>query len=180
MKKLILLSLIFLSTLVHADLRRGDGADVPVGTVITFAGANCPTGFLKTDGSSYLKVTYPKLFTAIGVAHGTSGSSFFNVPDYRGMFLRGVSNGSTNDPDKLTRTVMNIGGNTGDNVGSIQADGVIAHTHNYTSNATGTLGTNGSGPATLYVANTNAGVTTAQGGSETRPKNAYVNFCIKY
>jgi|GEM_PF-6691644 len=73
----------------------------PAGSVLTFAGATCPTGYVPADGSSYARASLPDLFAAISTLHGdgssgTSGSSgcpsstgCFNVPDYRGRFLRG-------------------------------------------------------------------------------------------
>ena len=73
----------------------------PAGAVLTFAGANCPVGYVPADGSSYARTSLPDLFAAISTVHGdgstgasgTSGcpatSGCFNVPDYRGRFLRG-------------------------------------------------------------------------------------------
>lgn len=81
MKKLILLTLILFSTLVHAELRRGEGADVLVGSIIPFTGPTCPAGTLRADGSAVSRVTYSKLFDAIGTTNGAgNGSTTFNLP----------------------------------------------------------------------------------------------------
>lgn len=151
-----------------------------VGEVIAFAGSAIPENFLLCDGRAVSRATYAALFNVIGTSHGSGdGSTTFNIPDYRGRFLRGVDGTAGNDPDKASRTAMNTGGNTGNNVGSVQADQFASHTHNYTTNATISQGSPGSANQ-LYLPNTDAGATTANGGNETRPKNAYVNYIIRF
>lgn len=66
-------------------------ADVlPAGMVIAWSGTSAPTGWLLCDGSAVSRTTYSALFAIIGVTHGQGdGSTTFNLPDYRGQFLRG-------------------------------------------------------------------------------------------
>lgn len=66
-------------------------ADVlPAGMVIAWAGTSAPTGWLLCDGSAVSRTTYANLFALMGVTHGQGdGSTTFNLPDYRGQFLRG-------------------------------------------------------------------------------------------
>ena len=47
-----------------------------------------PSGWLACDGSSVSTTTYANLFGIIGYAYGGSGANF-NIPDFRGCFLRG-------------------------------------------------------------------------------------------
>jgi microcystin-dependent protein len=106
---------------------------VPVGTVVAYAGDknNVPEGWILCDGRSVLQSDYPQLYAAIGSAWGTSGSSF-NVPDLRGMFLRGVNDGASgaySDPNASGRSASKSGGNTGDKVGAVQTDAFRQHTH---------------------------------------------------
>jgi len=105
---------------------------VPVGSVIIFVGpkANIPSGWLACDGAAVSSTTYPKLFSAIGTSWGANGGDF-NVPDMRGYFIRGVSGttGTTRDPEANTRTAIQPGGITGNDVGSYQGDGFENHTH---------------------------------------------------
>jgi microcystin-dependent protein len=69
---------------------------VPAGTVIAFAGATPPSGWLLCDGSAISRSTYSALFEAISTAHGSGdGSTTFTLPDYRGTFLRGRVNVTT-------------------------------------------------------------------------------------
>ena len=94
---------------------------VPPGTVVAFAGSTPPPGWLLCNGSAVTRTQYSTLFAAIGTAHGIgNGSTTFNLPDYRGRFLRGKDGGVGRDPDRATRTAANPGGNVGDAVGSIQ------------------------------------------------------------
>lgn len=161
---------------------------VPPGVVVAFAGTSAPAGWLLCDGSAVSRATYSTLYSVIGNAHGYGDNvSTFNVPDYRAQFLRGVdgsavvSAGSTTlrDPDAATRTAMNPGGNTGNNVGSVQGDDFKSHTHGSTFAVTHWGSTH-----YLPVGAPNdvnyEGTIDPTGGSETRPKNAYVNYIIKY
>lgn len=112
---------------------------VPVGTILPFAGTTAPSGFLVCDGQAVNRTgTYADLYTAIGTNWGSgNNSTTFNVPDLRGMFLRGYSGSSNDDPNKSTRTSRN-GGQSGNNVGSYQASDNKSHNH------TGSTGSAGS------------------------------------
>jgi microcystin-dependent protein len=173
-----------------ADSVNNTASIIPYGMVVAFAGTTAPSGWLICDGSAVSRTTYASLFAAIGTVHGSGdGSTTFNLPDYRGRFLRGVDETAGNDPDKTSRTAMNSGGNTGDNVGSVQNDAYASHNHRkgtesiiqefyYVPNPT---------PTNFYVAANGPGTTTdnssptgSSGGNETRPVNAYVNWIIKY
>ena len=176
---------------------------VPIGTVVAFAGATVPEGWLLCGGSPVSIAAYPELSAAIGVVHGNgtqnadgSASGFtgthFNLPDYRGRFLRGVDGVAGNDPDKLSRTASKTGGNTGDAVGSVQADAFQGHWHqdyvvafNTGSGGGAVAQVNGANNTLLASANTIRNPTTdgtngtPRTTSETRPKNANVNYIIR-
>lgn len=159
---------------------------IPSGTIIAFGGEEIPAGWLLCDGSAYSSTNYPDLFQSISTNYGTGESQGnFNVPDLRGMFLRGVNGTSANDPDVESRVSMN-GGKAGNNLGSYQADDFASHTHfqSYTTyqqnpiNSWNTpfsiLNTDGSGQKVSSQPSTSS-----SGGNESRPKNVYVNFIIK-
>lgn len=64
---------------------------VPTGMVAPYAGTSSPAGWLLCDGSAVSRATYSALFAIIGEAHGEGdNSTTFNLPDYRGAFLRGA------------------------------------------------------------------------------------------
>jgi microcystin-dependent protein len=101
---------------------------VPVGTVVAFSGTQAPEGWLLCDGSAKSREQFARLFDVIGYTHGGSGGSF-NVPDYRGRFLRGVDGGTGRDPDASARTAMSAGGASGNQVGSVQSSAFEKHRH---------------------------------------------------
>ena len=102
--------------------------EVSIGTVMPYAGnarANADTlkmqGWLICDGAAVSRTIYKLLFEAISTIHGQGdGATTFNLPDYRGRFLRGVSEGSGRDPDAESRVAANTGGLAKNNVGSVQ------------------------------------------------------------
>jgi len=187
---------------------------LPSGSILTFAGPTCPTGYIVANGAAVSRtVTYADLFAAIGTAHGSGdGSTTFNLPDYRGRFLRGIDAGEGRDPDVITRTAMNPGGNLSDNVGSVQGYATArpiassfstgaggSHTHTGRMIITGgspsvtvggsasTAGPTGYASAALGIplldiqttGSSHSHSITAGGDAETRPMNAYVNYCVK-
>lgn len=159
----------------------------PVGSVMAYAGPTIPEGWLLCDGKAVSRITYADLYTAIGNSWGYGdNSSTFNLPDLRGQFLRGVDNSPTEgtsnkDQDRTTRIASKPGGNTGNQVGTIQNDIFSSHSHGsnyfyavYVS-PSGHLKVTG---GTDY--NFTSASTANTGGNETRPKNAYVYYIIKY
>ena len=63
------------------------------GEVKAYAGATAPTGFLFCHGQAVSRTTYSELFAVLGTSHGSGDSlTTFNLPDYRGSFLRGLVN----------------------------------------------------------------------------------------
>ena len=89
----------------------------------------------------------------------------------------GMDSLATNDPDAATRTAVN-GGNSGAKVGSVEADAFKNHTHTLpVSNGLAGLSTGGTN---VFVNSGTPVVTGIIGGNETRPKNVYVNYIIKY
>ncbi len=164
----------------------------PIGTVVAFAGTTPPSGWLLCDGSEINRTTYIDLFNVIGVAYGYgNNATTYNLPDLRGRFVRGVDGAAGNDPDKATRIVSNTGGNAGNMVGSLQDDAFQGHIHQIitrttpTSFGTGNIGfTNGgisySDPYSISVPISDGTNGTPQTTSETRSKNVYMNYIIKY
>ena len=174
----------------------------PTGNIAPFAGPaeNIPDGWMLCDGRELSRTEYQRLYDVIGVAWGTGdGATTFNIPDLRGMFLRGVSGdvSAYHDPDADARLSNAHSGNSGNNVGSYQGDAIR--------NITGACGTFG-GESRGDLPDTGAlwreiGVNKNTGsdgnglgirsvnidasrivpvGSDNRPKNVYVTYIIKY
>lgn len=168
----------------------------PVGTVVAFAGPKnkIPANWIVCDGVVYnrnakipiINVPYQLLFNAIGTSWGGAGVDTFAVPDLRGLFLRGVADNSDIDAEKneraKSRPDLNGSGNGGNDVGSKQSDQFASHTHPlnpahaFMDNDSNTNSVEG-GDGVNY--GRSAMLAGAVGGSETRPKNAYVYYIIK-
>lgn len=88
---------------------------IPVGTIIQSASQITPQGYLKCNGASISRDDYKKLFEAIGTIFGSDDSNTFKLPDLRGRFVRGFSDGSSIDSNR--------------EFGSIQEDDLKRHTH---------------------------------------------------
>lgn len=178
---------------------------IKTGQVIDFPSANTPVGFLYCDGASYSRAAYPNLFAVIGTAHGSVDANSFNVPDRRGLFVRGQADGQTTDPDRATRTAQKTGGATGDNIGSYQANQNASHTHvqdahthtqnahqhgvqfSYTNDGGGNVmrsgaAATGTGQSDLVIATNQNTTATNQntGGNQSNPNNVATRYYIKY
>ncbi|MBP6739244.1 MAG: tail fiber protein [Leptospiraceae bacterium] len=168
------------------SLSSGTG-NVPVGATLEYAGTVLPTGFLFCDGAAVSRTTYANLFTALGISHGQGdGVNTFNLPDYRGVFLRGVDGGAGRDPDASSRTALQAGGNTGDAVGSYQEDALELHKHGscpypYPGSGLRSIApadnVDTSNPSDSYPTSNQV---TGKSATETRGKNVSVNRIIKF
>lgn len=134
------------------------------------------------DNTTLAIASFAKLHENLGGAWGTSGGNL-NVPDLRGKFPRGVDGGAANDPDRASRTANATGGNTGDNIGSVQGDEVLSHTHTAEIPSSSYSNVLAGSSNSVSGANLNgtqvANVLGTTGGNETRPKNANVYFVIR-
>lgn len=74
-------------------------SSVPVGSLIAYASNVEPNGFFVCDGRAVSRTTYSQLFSVIGTMYGAGdGSTTFNIPDFRGKFLRGAATDGTTAP----------------------------------------------------------------------------------
>ncbi|WP_375653509.1 phage tail protein, partial [Bartonella sp. MR110HLJHH] len=88
----------------------------PTGFIGTFGMRGIPKDWLICDGKAYLRRDYRDLFETIGTVWGEGdGVTTFNVPDFRGMFLRGVDGGRNIDE--------------GRSFASVQTDLIESHQH---------------------------------------------------
>jgi microcystin-dependent protein len=203
---------------------------IPAGAVMPFAMNGAPAGWLAANGDAVSRSTYANLFAAISTTHGAgNGSTTFNLPDLRGIFVRG-SGSQTISGTTYNKTFAakegdaykshNHGGTTGTGTTGIESQG---HTHSGTTNGESqehghsvnsviTTGLNGSSanislggggyridnPSTTFNGNdhthsfTTGGISanhthgvpslsiSADGGTETRPANIALLYCIKF
>ena len=155
---------------IDTDLKAEETARLAVAASITamsgmvapFAMSTAPTGWLKCDGSAVSRATYAALFTAIGTSWGAgNGTTTFNVPDLRGEFVRGYDDGKGTDPARV--------------FASSQADELKAHTHTIPN----ALLSRGNGGQSATDTTGSGQITGSTGGTETRPRNFALLYCIK-
>lgn len=140
------------------------------GKVGYFPLSSPPAGWLACNGAAVSRTTYARLYAAIGGLFGNGdGATTFNLPDFRGEFLRGWDNGR--------------GVDSGRGLGTWQGDAFASHQHNVTGYGASSTAS-GSGLASASGGNgnsyTNTNLISATGGTETRPRNYALLPCIKY
>lgn len=92
---------------------------VPSGTIVQYAGASAPSGWLLCDGSLYFATAYSALFGVLGYTYGGGGAQF-RVPDLRGKTTRGFG---------ASAPYNTLGANGGSDTVTISANNLPAHTH---------------------------------------------------
>jgi microcystin-dependent protein len=160
------------------------------GMILHFATITAPIGWLKCNGSSVSRASYSNLFAMIGTVYGVGvGTTSFQVPDLRGVFIRGWADDQTTyDSGRIWSS-------------NIQADEFGSHTHTGTTNINGnhnhqiTYNNNNSGAGNAYESAGAGGssyrtenegnhfhsfTTDTAGGTDTRPVNMALLACIKY
>jgi hypothetical protein len=166
----------------------------PVGSVIPFAGASAPQGFLLCDGSAYGRTDplYANLFAVIGITYGGGdGTTTFNVPDMRGRAIMGADASNplgTPQDDATKKNGLTVSGNQ-----QTVSVSVITSVPLIYGQSSPTIVT-GINPGTLwsedyknYAKVSSFGnitftpsVSLGNGDAETRPKNVRMNWIIKY
>lgn len=105
----------------------------PTGTLIPFAGAVAPSGWLMCEGQALSRTTYVNLYNVIGTKFGAGdGSTTFNVPNLKGKVVVGVDStdsdfatlGSTGGAKEHTLTVSEMPTHTH-----------VQNSHNHTQNS---------------------------------------------
>lgn len=129
------------------------------GTVLDFAGAVAPTGWLLCYGQSLLRADYPNLFAAIGTTYGTVDATHFTMPDCRGRAAAGKDNMGGAAANRLTNAGVGNSGINGSSLGAtggedrhvITTNEMASHSHNINNVGTGAAGTGTGG--VLFSAN---------------------------
>ncbi len=105
----------------------GTPISIPVGTVVDFAGASAPTGWLLCFGQSLSTTTYSRLFAVIGYTYGGAGSSF-SMPDARGRATFGKDNMGGSAASRITAAGGNFDGTVLGGTGG-QQNNTVLQTH---------------------------------------------------
>lgn len=168
----------------YVDNAVGALTPAPTGSVIMYGGATAPTGWLLLDGSAVSRATYADLYTVLGDTYGAGdGSTTFNLPDARGVFVRGAGS-------------QTISGTTYTGTrGTTERDQLQGHTHNIRINGAPVYQGSTSGSGANNQDNNGGGNNgqlwynegpsddstngTPRVGAETRPANIVLSYIIK-
>ena len=172
------------STEIHDGSDWGNVGSGLTGSIVAYTANTVPSGYLECNGAAVNRTTFSALFAIISDDFGNGdGSTTFNLPDLRGEFIRGWDHGATNDPDSGSRLDRGDGV-TGDRIGTTQADALESHTHTMpdklfqTEGAPGLSDTGGSQRGNINMNTLTLGSTGE--GAETRPRNVYMMYLIKF
>lgn len=99
------------------------------GTILLYASASVPDGYLGCDGSAVSRSTYATLFGIVGTSFGSGdGSTTFNLPDLRGRVPVGLGTGTGGGA-----TAWTLGRSTGGETVTLDTTQIPGHTHTYNS-----------------------------------------------
>lgn len=132
------------------DLAAGSQV-VPSGTIVMYAGATAPSGWVICDGKAYdgANATYAGLWAVIGTTYGGTGQGSFRVPDLRARVPVGLS---FKRPDESSGTPKAEVDALADSDGLSFYDRTVKHRHTISAQATGGMSANSThshGGATL-------------------------------
>ena len=160
---------------------------IPTGSVIAFAGASAPTGWLMCNGAAVSRTTYAALFSTLGSTYGAGdGSTTFNLPDLRGEFVRGLDGGRGVDSGRALGSAQSGENASHLHTGSTASAGDHSHSSNVYKG-----GPNPGGWSTSFApsgdiiqtkttgAHTHTVTINTSGGTEARPRNIAMNYIIK-
>lgn len=154
----------------------------PIGTILPIAHTNIPTGYLECNGVAISRTTYSNLFSLVGTVWGAGdGSTTFNLPDFRGKFMRGYDHGRAIDVGRVfgapqTDAIQNITGSFGidgrTRVATTPVGVFYYDNDNYANTGPGDIG---DGSTAHFDASR-----VVRTATETRPTNETVVYVIKY
>ncbi|MDP4569816.1 phage tail protein [Pseudomonas sp. LPH60] len=146
----------------------------PVGAIIPFPKAEVPAGYLELNGSVHSIAAYPDLAAYLGTTFnkGDEGAGNFRLPESRGEFLRGWDHGRGVDAGRALGTYQASMSNTLSKV-RMEVGYDIA------TNMDMSIPDDGTWSKKLAYDWVGHGLKLANSGSETRPCNLAVMWCIK-
>jgi microcystin-dependent protein len=124
---------------------------VPAGTIVAWAGATAPAGYVLADGTAVSRTTYAALYAICGTTFGVGdGSTTFNLPNstgrtvigVNGSFVRGASSAAVgagailttgSSTQTITPTTVSVAASAKDSSLTTVVSGIstAAHTHTF-------------------------------------------------
>lgn len=132
----------------------------PLGCILAFPVSAPPAGWLECNGASISRTVYPELVELLNPGGDTA-----YLPDYRGEFLRGWDHGRGVDDGRV--------------LGSGQEDEFRSHYHSVPRAKAGSINHDVVQWVDEYLGDGTGVGSGSTGGTETRPRNVAVMFCIK-
>jgi microcystin-dependent protein len=161
---------------------------MPSGSLMPYAGASAPTGYLLCDGAAISRTTYATLFALVGTTYGSGdGSSTFNIPDLRGRVIAGQDDMGGSSANRLTGQTGGVdgdvlGGSGGTETHTLSTAEMPAHTHGGLTNIDPDGGDGGSGsdPGAHYVTSNGAGTVSGSTGGGGAHNNVQPTIILNY
>lgn len=145
---------------------------VPAGTISSWPSNTIPVGYLLCSGQQLPIAQYQDLFAVIGTTFGGDGITTFNLPDMRGLFIRGIGGNSAALGEVQGDAIRNLTGVIGKVANNSPATGIF-YDDSDNSNITGT---NNPVMVTCHMDASRIVPT----DKENRPVNMALNYIIKY
>lgn len=129
----ILITLLCIPSVAFAEETISNGTvSSPIGTVISYAGATVPEGYLEANGACISQETYANLYAVLKNTYGTcddaaDGTKLFRLPNLQGRTAVGTS---TTDSD------FSLGKTGGEKSVTLSVSQMPEHTHTFTGTAT--------------------------------------------
>ncbi len=179
-----------------------------VGSVSAFAVETPPEGWMECNGQAISREFYDRLFNKIGTAFGSgNGATTFNLPDLRGEFIRGWDHGRNIDTGRAFGSGQEdrFQSHSHNDTGHVHSDAGHTHwygdlhsphiDHHYALWPVGPMPSTGIVDTGRYTATAHANIQAGHAnisdpapssagavrhGSETRPTNLALLYCIKF
>lgn len=98
----------------------------PIGSLLDYAGAAAPTGWILCYGQNVSRTTYALLFAAIGTTFGSGdGATTFGLPDLRGRLIYGRDDMGGVAASRLTLAYFGSAATSVGNVGGSQSQALL-------------------------------------------------------
>lgn len=154
---------------VNGKWKKNSGSDVPVGTIAIWGAGSVPEGWLECNGQTFNVTTYRELAGKYPAGR---------VPDFRGLFLRGLDRGAGRDASP-ERAVLSYQDDSMQRIyGKMRTDGAsdLATGPFKVLYRDGTSWSGGRGASSIFDFDSSRVTRTDK---ETRPKNTAVIYIIK-
>jgi microcystin-dependent protein len=159
----------------------------PAGSLMPYAGASAPSGWLLCFGQEISRSTYAALFAVLGTTYGAGdGSTTFAVPDLRGRVIAGQDDMGGTSANRLTNQSGGLDGDVLGATGGAETHQIVtsempSHSHNFTYNQNDVDSSGGAKRAqNISTSGNNISVTTTSVGGDSAHNNVQPTIILNY